>query len=109
VSHRLLRQHVLGELAQCDRHIAQSRANIAHQEQMIAWREISGRDPALSRALLGTFSSVLQSHEHHRDILLRELVIGGQPRVLFGEPNEKVAAFKNLAARLRDKVDRARA
>jgi len=61
------------EIARCDRHIAQTRTHIARQEQMIAWRETTGRDPTLSCTLLSTFWSVLDAHERHRGILLREL------------------------------------
>jgi hypothetical protein len=73
VANRLYRQHILDEIAQCDRHIAQTRTHIAKQEQVIAWREISGRDPSLSFTLLRTFWSVLDSHERHRRTLIREL------------------------------------
>lgn len=79
MARRLYRNHILGELTACQRHIAQSRTHIAQQEQIVAWREIHGTEVALSRNLLRTFMSLLESHERHRDVLLRELGDRGSP------------------------------
>ena len=66
-------RHLLDELAIADHHVARAREHVARQEDMVAWRQSTGKDSVMSRSLLQTLKEVLQSHEQHRERLMHAL------------------------------------
>ena len=60
-------------LAQADRHIAEAERHIADQEQRLAKLDMSGRDTAEGKRLLGLFRDTLEQMQIHRQMILERL------------------------------------
>jgi hypothetical protein len=65
---------MLNELRQIHRGISEVARRIAKQQQIVAKLVRRGRDPTQARVLLAALSSTRAEYEHHREMLIAQIV-----------------------------------